>query len=449
MIRKLSVKAVFIFTINILSLKSVLALSLHDALSVAYNNYEGFKLIQHDFLIELENTAKVYSRLSPRIKAEISNAYSSQSLSGGNNDLQPQLNSRIKRSLSVEQDIFNGTTISSLYEIGINFKLSKSVLYAEEQDLILKAVKVYLDKQAAQEIYDSIDGIVASKAKQLEGISLRYKLGQATKTDVANAEVGLTNAQLEKAKRLESYNKAKAEFELMFGLQTTSTIWPEILGGLPTDQDSFKKVVRDNNYNLAQVKYGLDLKKNRVNTATASLLPTASAQATLSSEPRRSDKNLQLVQKGLSLTLNIPILSEGGAEYSNIRKAKKDARKQVHHLTEAYKKIDIVSLNSWENYNTLQLTKTLAEQVVKAAEIAVTGTKASFNHGENNIIELLRAEDELYNMMVKKIEVRKDIILASYKMKSIMGQLTAKHLKLSGPYFDPDKEYKRMKWIGF
>jgi hypothetical protein len=53
--------------------------------------------------------------------------------------------------------------------------------------------------------------------------------------------------------------------------------------------------------------------------------------------------------------------------------------------------------------------------------------------------------------MVSNVEANKDYILNAYQIKALVGQLTAKSLKLKTNYFSPETEFKKIKAriIGF
>ena len=46
-------------------------------------------------------------------------------------------------------------------------------------------------------------------------------------------------------------------------------------------------------------------------------------------------------------------------------------------------------------------------------------------------------------MQIYKVEANKQCILAAYKMKSLLGQLPAKSLKLNVNFFIPESEFKK------
>jgi outer membrane protein len=108
-------------------------------------------------------------------------------------------------------------------------------------------------------------------------------------------------------------------------------------------------------------------------------------------------------------------------------------------------------ITSWEGFNAAKSKIIAATQGVDAAQIAYDGTVEEEKVGSKSILDVLNAEDRLNKAKIQKVGAYKEHILAAYQMKSLIGQLTAKSLKLNVTYFIPEQEFKKvkMKIIGF
>lgn len=65
--------------------------------------------------------------------------------------------------------------------------------------------------------------------------------------------------------------------------------------------------------------------------------------------------------------------------------------------------------------------------------------------GSKSITEVFLAEENLSRSKIQKVEAHKGAILAAYEIKALMGELTAKSLKLKVKYFTPEEEFQSLK----
>ena len=71
--------------------------------------------------------------------------------------------------------------------------------------------------------------------------------------------------------------------------------------------------------------------------------------------------------------------------------------------------------------------------------------------GSKTIIDVIMSEEKLSKAREARVEAQRELILASYNIKSLMGELTAEKMKLTVEYFNPDQEFKKLKLriVGF
>jgi outer membrane protein len=152
-----------------------------------------------------------------------------------------------------------------------------------------------------------------------------------------------------------------------------------------------------------------------------------------------------------TLSVTVPILSKGGVEYSDIRRAKYQTRKAVLQLDAQMKQIKSNCKATWEAFNAAKTRIDATTQGVKSAEVAYEGTMQEEMLGSKTIVDVLTFEERLNKAREARVEAQKEMILASYRIKSLMGELTAEKMKLPVEYFNPDAEFKKIKLriVGF
>ena len=250
-------------------------------------------------------------------------------------------------------------------------------------------------------------------------------------------------------------------FKTVVGIDPPEDLkFPSLPDGLPKDYDAFNENILKSNLDLLSAKYSLQQSKAGVTRAYGALSPTATLQAQASKNYYRpevassmfSPSNRQNSKAfSTSLAVNIPIFDRGGAEYSNIRANKKQNRQAVYGLEYVQSEIRSRSVGIWESFKASQDSIIFVDRYVEAQTLALEGLKQEYSVGAKNMLEVLKAQEDLNNARSQSVDVREQYVLSAYALKQLMGQGTAQQLKLKVKYFSPEKEFKRIKHkiIGF
>jgi outer membrane protein TolC len=106
---------------------------------------------------------------------------------------------------------------------------------------------------------------------------------------------------------------------------------------------------------------------------------------------------------------------------------------------------------AWE---TLQSNRARVESLrssIRAAEIALEGVQQEAAVGSRTVLDILNAEQELFNARVNLVRAQRDQLVSEFQLAAATGRLTASDLTLPVQLYDADKHYQavRNKWIGF
>ena len=87
---------------------------------------------------------------------------------------------------------------------------------------------------------------------------------------------------------------------------------------------------------------------------------------------------------------------------------------------------------------------------VKAAEIALAGTRAEAKVGQRTTLDVLNAQQALLNARVALVSAQRDRVVASYAALGSIGRLSAHIINLDVLLYDADTHYNQVKskWIG-
>lgn len=448
-----------LFTFITLNFSNSLALELNEALKSGYNNDEKLKIIRLDFLNEIEQFPRALAGFMPKISAGFdatdSKVTRKSNIAAGLDNTSTD-NSRYSKTLTLDQSIFNGgSSVAELKAAQSAFRASKGDYYAKEQNIFLEEITNYLNCVEATEKYNISKISVKSNRTQLEAVKEKFKLGESTETEVASAESGLATAQANQSIAYANFEAAKAEFLRVFALEATGIKMPELAANLPNSLEELVEIAIAANPNIISSQYSTKASKAGEYAAKGALLPQVSFR--IQSGDTRYSPEDQLRQNFNSnsvtstLSVNVPILSKGGVEYSDIRRAKYKTRKAVLQLDTQIKQIKSQCKASWEKFNAAKTRIAATSQGVKSGEIAYEGMLQEEMLGSKTIIDVIMSEEKLSKAREARVEAQRELILASYNIKSLMGELTAEKMKLPVEYFNPDQEFKKLKLriVGF
>lgn len=438
---------------------SASAVTLEQALTSGYNQNEELQTIRIDFLNEIEQFPRALASFMPRVFANIDTTDSKikrRSKIPAVIDATTTSDSlRYNRSITLEQTLFDGWRVNTLKAAQFAFRSSRGDYYAKEQDAFLKEINVYLDCVEAADKYSISKVSVRSNKTQLEAMTEKFKLGESTETEVANAREGLATSEANQAVAYANFEASKANFYRFFGIDPVDVKMPKVPSGLPPSLAALIKTATEIHPSIDSARHRTSSSKARENAAKGELLPKVSFRAqggTTDYNPERTNNgNVNNRSITSTLSVNIPILEKGGMEYSDIRRAKYQTRKAAISLDSVIKQVQSSCKASWSELEAAKMRIDATTQAVNAAEIAYEGMIQEEMLGSKTIVDVLRTEERLNKARESRVEARKGLVLAAYRIKSLTGDLTAKSMELKVDYFEPEAEFKKvkMKIVGF
>ncbi len=453
-------RKIFLSSLLVMLSTSASAVTLEQALTSGYNHNEELQMIRTDFLNEIEQFPRALAGFMPKVFANLDSTDSKIKrrsrlpLTGG--DATTSDNLRYSRSITLEQPLFDGwSSVHALKAAQFAFRASRGDYYAKEQDSFLREINVYLDCVEAGEKYHISKVSVRSNKTQLEAMTEKFKLGESTETEVASAREGLATAEANQAVAYANFEASKANFYRVFGIDPVDVKMPEVPSDLPSSLASLIKISTEINPAVDGARHRTSSSKAGENSAKGELLPKVSFRiqgGTTDYNPEQTNNgNVNNRSITSTLSVNVPILGRGGMEYSDIRRAKYQTRKAAISLDSVIKQVRSSCKASWSELEAAKMRIDATTQAVNAAEVAYEGMIQEEMLGSKTIVDVLRTEERLNKARESRVEARKGLVLAAYRIKSLTGDLTAKSMKLKVDYFEPEAEFKKvkMKIVGF
>jgi outer membrane protein len=340
---------------------------------------------------------------------------------------------------TVTQNVYTGgRTQANVNHSKNQVMAERANLIAQEQTSFNNAVSAYVGVIQAQELLALDINNEQVLAKQLQATNDRFRVGEITRTDVAQAEAALEGA--------------RATREIAVGnLQTARGTFQQIVGVFPPDD-----LVEPQPLNLpvkseqeASALYNDAAAKDAIDVAFSALLPQVSVQGQTFQQNNAGGRSTDSNGYQIIAQLSVPIY-QGGSEYSAVRQARQ-AQQQTQRLIEDAKRTAVqTAVQSWD---TLVAAKAAADSTraqIRANEVALEGVEREAIVGSRTTLDVLNATQLLLTSRTTLVQNLSQVITASYAVAVAIGRLTARDMHLPVPLYDETAYYEAVKdrWIG-
>ena len=354
-------------------------------------------------------------------------------------------------SLTATQPLFRGfQTVNSTKQAKAEVREGRALLWSVEQQVLLDAITAYVDviRDEATLALNLNNGEVLGR--QLEAAQDRFRVGEITRTDVAQSEARLSLARSNITRAEATLAATRARYEAVIGQAPGSLVEPPVLPPLPGSLEDAISAAVDNNPGLVAAKENEDAAKHNVDVTKGALLPTAQVRAQFNTNEEIPRKNTQRQTYNVAAELTVPIY-QSGAEYSRIRQPKHAYNQPRIQGAETRRDIVQSVTTSYENLLAARSTIVSGREQVRANEIAFEGVQQEAQVGSRTTLDVLDAEQELLDSREALIRAERDEQVAAYQLLASIGELTAANLGLPVDLYDPEEHYRAVntKWIGW
>lgn len=426
------------------------AQSLTDALSAAYNNNPTLLAARASLRATDEGVPQALSNWRPTVNltgeaGKLRQEFDPSTASNPSDTITPRT-----LQLSVAQPLYRGGRTESATEAAEALVLAgRQDLASTERRVLLDAVTAYMDVVQNQAVLDLNRNNEEVLRRQLEATRERFRVGEITRTDVAQAESRLSRATADRISAEGALISSRAVLARVMGETPGTLVQPPPLPQLPANEEEALAIAYEDNPDLLGARFREVAAKYDVRTISGGLLPTVSLNGTLSKSDETSRANLESESAKIALSVTVP-LYEGGSIYSQTRQRKQTHNQRRIQVEEQRRSVRQSVTQSWENLSTARSNITARRAQVEASRIALEGVQQEAEVGSRTTLDVLDQEQEYLDARVAEVRARRDEYVAGYTLLSSVGRLGARQLALPVDYYDPETNYKRVrdKWFG-
>ncbi len=354
--------------------------------------------------------------------------------------------------LTVTQTLFDGyRTPNSIRQAESNVFGSRETLRNIEQSVLQSAAQSYMDVLRDTAVLDLRSSNIKVLDEQLRQTQDRFKVGEVTRTDVAQAEAGLAGSRADFYTAQSNLQNSIASFRQVVGIQPTRLEAARpVERGLPPTLAVAVSISQVEHPSVQAALHQVDAQSLQVKIAEGALYPTVSVQGALSQNYDYQATPGSTVFTGSVLgTVSVP-LYEGGSDYAAIRQAKETLSQARLQADVQRDNVRAAVISAWGLLESSRATVQSDQAQVNASEIALNGVREEARVGQRTTLDVLNAQQTLLNARVALVGAQRDRVVASYSVLASIGRLSISTLGLNVSQYNPIVHFDQVKdkWFG-
>src|SRR6266851_3506092 len=184
--------------------------------------------------------------------------------------------------LQLTQPIYRGGRTEAQTRQAINtVESTRAQTLAVETTVFQAVAQAYLDVVRDQELVDVDRNNVEVLRKQLEATQDRFRVGEVTRTDVAQAESSLAQAQGTLVAQQGTLEISRAEYVRAVGHSPGRLILPRERPALPATREEALSLAANNNFSLISATFAELAARDNIDVVRGQLLPQISVVGNL------------------------------------------------------------------------------------------------------------------------------------------------------------------------
>ncbi len=354
-------------------------------------------------------------------------------------------------SVQLRQSVFSGlSTVQAVNAAKSQSRAGRAGLAGTEQNVLLEAVSAYMNVVQDTAVLGLRENNEKVLKQHLKSYRQRYRVGDLTRTDVAQSEARAEGATAARIAAEGNLKVSQADFFSVVGLEPENLEDMVDFGyQLPPTLDAAIEEAMDQNPQIKAAKYAKDAASYNVKSQKGALLP----QVDVTAAAGRQNEQMTLDRADywqVKANLTLPIYS-AGADYAMIRQARQNENRAKILWDKTVQDVRAGVISAWEYYTASQAQLASIQAQIKASKMALDGVIREAKVGSRTVLDVLDAEQEHLDNQVSLVRTHRDAIVSGYALLAAIGRLNPKELGLSVEPYDPKEYYENVKnkWIGY
>ncbi|MGE4063505.1 MAG: TolC family outer membrane protein [Rhodospirillaceae bacterium] len=349
----------------------------------------------------------------------------------------------------LSQPLFRGfRTVAGTSQARNQVMAQRARLEATEAQVLLQVATAYLDVLQYQAVVEVQRNNVQVLTRQLDATNDRFRVGEITRTDVAQSEAVLAASRASLVQAESSLQLARSAYLNVVGKVPEGLVQPMLPANLPATLEAAIAVAMEANPNFVAADYNARAAEDNVTVIQGELLPTVNLNATYQRGWNTLADRSRNESAIASAQVIVPLYQQG-AEYARLRQAKHQSGQQSLLADQARLDARNTATAAWENYQSATASIESYRAAISANEIALEGVRREAEVGSRTVLDVLNAEQAYLAAQVSLIRAQRDQLVAAHQILSAVGQLTGADLMLETQIYDPAAHFDDVEYQAF
>lgn len=293
-----------------------------------------------------------------------------------------------------------------------------------QASIVETVVASYASLLYDQEAVNIAQADIALLDNQVADARSRFKLGNATRTDVARLEAQRASAAATQASAQAQLAIDTAQYRAVVGRDPGNTLASSAAAALPATLGEAHDRALAANPLYQQSQRIAEADAARIDEARANGNPSVTLGGAYGGDAdlaRAANRTFPVIANA-GVTLHVPILT-GGLVASQVRQARAEHRAAQSDVEAAGRESIRAADAAWATLAGNRAQTAANEQSVDAAELALKGVRAEYAFGLRSTLDILVADESLRGAQLALARSRSDTLIAQAALLRATGRL--------------------------
>src|SRR5579862_3942060 len=326
--------------------------------------------------------------------------------------------------LKVTQPVYRGGRTEAATRQAINtVEAARAQTLGVETTVFQAVAQAHLDVVRDQTLVEVNRNNENVLKKQLDATRDRFRVGEVTRTDVAQAESSLAQATANRIASEGQLEVSRANYTRAVGHPPGRLILAKERPVLPATRDEALELAATNNPNVIAANFAEAAARDNIDVVRGQLLPQISIVGDLnrSYSPSITLKDAREDTASVVAQMTMP-LYEGGAIYSQTRQAEQAVGQRRSQVDDARRAAVQSATQAWETLQSARASVASFGAAVKAAQIALEGTQQEALVGSRTVLDVLISEQQLFTTESQLTQAQHDAAVAEFSVAAAVGR---------------------------
>ncbi|MEM7067483.1 MAG: TolC family outer membrane protein [Pseudomonadota bacterium] len=424
--------------------------TINSALAAAYNNNPTLNAQRAATRVADESVAIAKSGYRPTVTGTANIGLSKSVISGlpGNNvtNLAPG-----RFGVVISQTLWDSLlTQNNVNAAKAAVRAQQEALRNSEQNILFNGASAYLDVMRDRAILGLQRQNLEFLQEQVRSEQARFDVGEATRTDVAQARASRAAAEAEVSLARANVRSSEAIYRQIIGHE------PKALSSvrgvaklLPKSVDSAIHIAEREHPAIRSTEHLVDQAIYNVKAAESGLLPTVGLEGSATRNFDSSSTTSVTDNLSISATLTVPIY-QGGRQSATVRQRKESLGQTRIEVDQSVDNVRANVVSSFSQYEGARASLIANDEQVKAAKLALEGAVEERKVGQRTTLDVLNTQTQVITAQIARVNSIRNLKVAGYAILSAVGRLEPKRIGLNVALYDPQEHLDQVedKWFG-